>query len=136
MSSLQVSRPDEDRFAEVLYFFQLALRTGEAEVLTLAAISVFTRPAEELLEQSAYTLMGCFYQGQRACEVIRATDILSVVAMVPLPRCHLDPVVPPVGQNYDNRFFVVEKPGLEVAFMAGRVGEEEDPAVDGEGSGV
>ena len=98
--------------------------------MTLAAVSVFTAPDEALLEESAFTLMGCFYQGQRACEVIRATDILSVVGMVPLPRCHLDPAVPPTGHTYDTRFFVVEKPGLEVAFMAGRVEEEDDPVVD------
>ena len=83
-------------------------------------------PDAGLLADSAYTLRACFYQGQNACEVIRPTDIVSVVAMVPLPQTHLDPPEARAGYSYTDRFFVVEKPGLDIAFMAGHGEEEEE----------
>ena len=107
-----------------MYFFQLTLPPDE--VLFLAAVSVFTMPDADLLMESAYTLRACFYQGQNACEVIRPTDIVSVVAMVPLPQTHLDTRVAPAGYTYADRYFVVEKPGLDVAFMAGHGEEQEE----------
>ena len=90
---------------------------------------VFTALDSALLEASAYTLMACFYQGQRACEVIHPTEIVSVVAMVPLPKCYLDPPETP-QHRYSDRYFVVEKPGLDIALMAGRGEEEDDPELD------
>lgn len=97
----------------------------------------FTAPDHELLVYSNETLLVCSHRGNQAREVVRAKDILSVVAMVPLPmtpaeaRAALEDA--PTRARYASRFFVVEKPGLDIARIAGRI---EDPAEDEDGFNV
>jgi len=77
-------------------------------------VSLYTAPDATLLARSHGTLWCCGYQAESELRVIPAKSIISVVAMVPLK---------------DDRFFVVEKLGLEVAYMGGveedMAGEEE-----------
>lgn len=55
--------------------------------------------------QHLITLWACYYRGDTALQVIDIKSIVAVVAMVPLPQT--------------DRYFVVEKPGLVTAHMAG-----------------
>jgi hypothetical protein len=83
----------------------------------LALVSLYSRPDETLLSLSVNTLWSCEYQGDDALRFIDVKIIQAVVAMIP-HRVEL-PGFPP-----SERFFLVEKPGLDVAMMAG-VEEEE-----------
>lgn len=83
----------------------------------LALVSLYSRPDETLLSLSVNTLWSCEYQGDDALMFIDVKIIQAVVAMIP-HRVEL-PGFPP-----SERFFLVEKPGLDVAMMAG-VEEEE-----------
>jgi hypothetical protein len=60
--------------------------------------------------ESSYTLLSCQYQGNSSLEVIDVKLISAVVAMVPY-----EPTMNISGEN----FFVVEKPGLDIAQVGG-----------------
>jgi hypothetical protein len=82
-------------------------------------------PHRELLHISSNTLYSCEYKGDNALRFISAKTIQAVVAMVP----H----TPAIGdQEPLERFFLVEKPGFDVAVMTGvedeLEGEPEDAA--------
>ena len=77
---------------------------------TLALVSLYGPPDQWLLEQSHHSLWSCKPQG---LAVVDVKSILSVVAMIP----H-SPSIPGNAQ-VEERFFVVEKIGLEVANMGG-----------------
>ena len=94
-------------FAEVRFYFRLNVDNKEK---TLALVSVYSPPDAALLEMSSHTLWSCIYQDDVTLKVIDAKAIVSVVAMVPHQPFPGDPV---------GRFFVVEKPGLDVAHMGG-----------------
>ena len=81
-------------------------------------VSLFSAPDQSILRESVSTLIACTYRAQAGIAVIPVTDIMSVVAMVPLPLTEEEEAS---AQRYAQRFFVVEKPGLVVANMAGRV---------------
>ena len=83
----------------------------------LALISLYSRPDETLLSLSVNTLWSCEYQGDDTLRFINVKIIQAVVAMIP-HRVEL-PGFPP-----SEHFFLVEKPGLDVAMMAS-VEEEE-----------
>ena len=97
------------RFAQVYYYFQALVKEIET---TLALVSLYSLPHEELLEYSHRTLLSCVYEGDAHLQVIDIKSIMSVVAMVPHN--------PFPGDSLD-RFFVVEKPGLDVACLGGVV---------------
>jgi len=82
---------------------------------TLAVISVYSRPDQRLCELSYHTLLSCTRSGDSDLRVIDVKLITAVVAMVP----H----TPFPGET--TRYFVVEKPGLEVMVLGG--GMEEVP---------
>ncbi|KAI0350659.1 hypothetical protein OH77DRAFT_1412493 [Trametes cingulata] len=103
------------RFAEVQYFFLFNIAGIEQ---ALAMISPFSAPDPALLAESENTVLACTYLGQEAREVISITEIVSVVAMVPLPMTQAEEEE--VGIDYSSRFFVVEKPGLDIALLGGR----------------
>ncbi len=88
------------------------------ETLTLAMVSVFSPPDQDILKQSVYTVCACKYCGHLAdsYEVVDVKQIVSVVAMVPLPMTPEEAQHP---EDHAGRFFVVEKPGLDVACLAG-----------------
>jgi hypothetical protein len=104
------------RFAQVYYYFQALINETET---TLAVVSLYSLPHEELLEYSHHTLLSCVYQGDAHLQVIDIKSIMSVVAMVPHHPFPEDPL---------DRYFVVEKPGLDVAHLGGvvEVGPDEE----------
>lgn len=110
---------------------QLATETigsddGETEwsFVNVAVVSLFSLPDKELLELSSHVVASCTNHGDNDIRVIDAKSITDVVAMVPhRPRL-------PSGVIED-RFFMVEKPGLDVASFGILPA---DDAVEGEDS--
>jgi len=93
-----------------VYFFVLFDHAGED--LPLALVSLYSRPHANLLRVSSNTLCSCEYQGDGALRFIDIKKIQAVVSMVP----HT-PIVGP--QEPTERYFLVEKPGFDVALMGG-----------------
>jgi hypothetical protein len=105
-----------------VYFFIL-FRVQEQK-FPLALISLYLRPCPVLLKLSVNTLWFCKYQGDSTLIFIDVKSIQSVVAMIP----H----VPLIDRRQASKhFFLVEKPDLDVAVMAGM--EEE---IQAEGTGT
>ncbi len=73
-----------------------------------ALVSVWSGPDWDLLEESSNTVYSCVYQGQEYLRVIDAKAITSVVAMVPMT---------PRNGDRSARFFLLEKPGLEITAL-------------------
>ncbi|KAI9061276.1 hypothetical protein FKP32DRAFT_1537907, partial [Trametes sanguinea] len=69
-------------FAEVQYFF---LMDVHGHTRALGMVAPFSPPDEALLSESENTLWACTYPGSDGREVVDCSDIVSVVAMVPLP---------------------------------------------------
>ena len=93
-------------------------------------VALFSAPDAAILEYSRSTLLACNYLGDASRLVIFVHDIVSVIAMVPLPMTTAEEHQVDATGRYGQRFFVVEKPGLAVAIMAGRV---EDLHTDADG---
>lgn len=79
---------------------------------TLALVSIYSPPNQALLDASFNTLWSCTYQGDAGLKVVDVKTISSVVAMIP-HNAHNFP------GDIVGHFFVVEKPGLDVAHMGG-----------------
>ena len=73
---------------------------------------MYSRPDPSLLRLSVNTLWSCEHQGDAALRFIDVKIIQSVVAMVP----HTPAIE---GVDLGERFFLVEKPGFDVAIIAG-----------------
>ena len=69
-----------------------------------ALVSMYGPPDEDMLEESYNTLYACHYQGTSDLKIIKASSILSVISMQPLPKLPGDP---------ENLWFVIEKSGLD-----------------------
>ena len=93
-------------------------------------VALFSVPDAAILEYSRSTLLTCNYLGDTSRLVISVHDIVSVVAMVPLPMTAAEERQVNAMTRYGQRFFVVEKPGLDVTIMAGCV-EDLDTDADG-----
>jgi hypothetical protein len=121
----QIILDDKERLAEVYFFIHLR---HDGDELGLALVSLYSTPDVDLLRISHDTLWSCEYHGDSALKFIDVKTIKSVVAMIP----H-SPVIR--GEEARDRFFLVEKPGFDVALIAGT--EEDilgdvDTALDGE----
>ncbi|KAJ4479636.1 hypothetical protein C8J55DRAFT_536243 [Lentinula edodes] len=103
-------------FAEVHFFFRLAITKNDTR--TLAMVTLYTEPNPLLLRLSSSALWSCEHGDVDATRVVNVTEIEAVIAMF-------------LGEDWKERVFVVEKPGLDVARMSGFV-EDEDPE-DNEG---
>ena len=101
-------------FAEVKYFFRMVIET---ELHVVAMISKFSQPDFQLLKGSSGTLWSCKYEGDISLYVVPIACIHSAVAMVPVPQFDEDGLqfLPTTTDQY----FVVEKMGLDVAFIGG-----------------
>lgn len=96
------------RFAEVQFYFQA---TVEGNRETLALCSLYSPADERRKEYSNGALIVCNYGGQNELVVIRAKNILSVVAMVPLDE----------EDEGSNKFFLVENAALGVVHTSDAV---------------
>lgn len=74
---------------------------------TFAVVSVYASPCPDLLLRSHGTFASCKYFGDCSLAVIDITSIKAVVAMIP----H----IPPGAGDDDKYFYLVEKPGLDIA---------------------
>lgn len=123
----QILLKDEIRLAEVYFFIHLRHDGNE---LGLALVSLYSSPDVNLLRVSHGTLWSCEYKGDSALKFIDVKVIKSVVAMIP----HSPMIGGQEGPARD-RFFLVEKPGFDVALIAG-TGEDMpgdgNTALDGE----
>ena len=73
---------------------------------------MYSLPDETLLQVSMKALWSCCYLGDSALKFIDVKTIRSVVAMIP-HRVSIE------GRPAEDRFFLVEKPGFDVALMSG-----------------
>jgi hypothetical protein len=75
----------------------------------MALVSPYSSPHQDLLNFSRGTLWSCTFGGDASLKAVDVKTILSVVAMVPhMPF--------PGGREH---FFLVEKPGLDIALLGG-----------------
>jgi hypothetical protein len=95
--------------AEVRFFIYISHKQDK---ITLALVSLFSIPDLTLLSLSVSTLWSYQYQDDLALKFINVKNIQAVISMVP----HT-PVIG--GQPAARCFFLVEKPGLDVALMSG-----------------
>ncbi|KAF8991354.1 hypothetical protein BDQ17DRAFT_1255007 [Cyathus striatus] len=103
-----ISRETSCRFAEVLYYFVV---TFEGASETVAMVSLFTKPDQQLFEDSCGTVLSCMLMGETSLRVVNVKSIQSVVAAIPFPH----------NDNYpelEGNVFIVEKPGLDIATIS------------------
>ncbi|PBK62768.1 hypothetical protein ARMSODRAFT_990399 [Armillaria solidipes] len=105
---------DSVDFAEVKYFFRMIIET---QLHVVAMISKFSRPDFQLLKESSGTLWSCKYEGDLSLYVVPIACIHSAVAMVPVPQ--FDENGLQFLPRTTDQYFVVEKMGLDVAFIGG-----------------
>ncbi|KAG1834730.1 hypothetical protein EV424DRAFT_1309649 [Suillus variegatus] len=120
--NVKLSLNERTHFGEVQFYFQIHIVTTLGR--TLALVSLYSPLNYQLLEESYHTLYSCTYQGNEALKLVDVSSIQSVIAMVPhkLPG------------DLELCFFLVEKPGLDVAQIAGHVDEDNEDR-DGDGDG-
>ena len=107
------------------------------ELRTLAMASVFSDPDPILLKKSHRTLAVVDHRGAAGLEVIDVKSIEAVVAMLPF-KFALNKVERASAAQCaaaKHRFFVGEKIGLDVAYWAGRIEEDNEGREREEGSG-
>lgn len=92
--------------AEVRFYFRIRANSLEH---TLALVSCYSPPHPGLLEASQGTLWSC--TRVESVKVIDVKHISAVVAMVPHQ--------PFPGEEGGGRFFLVEKPGLDITTIGG-----------------
>lgn len=121
MSALQFTANGASHIADIEYFFRL--RFGDA-VHSLALVSMFSPPDEELLEESHNAVYICHYaiRGTAALKVVDVKSITSVVSMVPdyQVTAEGDIIIP------ENQFSLVDAPLLKLASLCGTLSDESD----------
>ncbi|KAJ3545130.1 hypothetical protein NMY22_g2553 [Coprinellus aureogranulatus] len=105
----KIYRNNAYQYAEIQFYFRCQPdpinQPEKWEVKAL--VSLYTPPNPTLLEESCGTLHACRYTGEDGFAVISVKEMISLVAMIPLPTL-------PDEVEYRNMFFPVEKSGLEV----------------------
>ncbi|KAJ7649592.1 hypothetical protein B0H17DRAFT_958446 [Mycena rosella] len=94
---------DGESYGEVQFYFQA--KTDDDEIISLALISPYSPPDQDLLESSFNSLWVSSSTGDGELQIIEANTISSVVGMIPF--------------DDHGRFFVVPKMGLEAGSMCG-----------------
>ncbi|KAF8228214.1 hypothetical protein L208DRAFT_1292744, partial [Tricholoma matsutake] len=99
-------------FAEISFYFQLPIMTpnGVTQDETFALVSTYCPPHEGILQKSHDPLWSCTHGRIDDMEIIPLKTILAVVAMILHKLFQSDP---------EQRYFLAEKSGLDVACMGG-----------------
>jgi hypothetical protein len=111
------AEPEEDEDPEE--FIHRLLEGPGYQYKTVAIISLYSPPDEELLNLSHHTVWSCTSQGEAGLRIVDVTTICAVVAVIP----HRPTL--PSGVTQD-RLFVVEKTGLDVSHTGIFVEEDND----------
>ncbi|KAG1859452.1 hypothetical protein C8R48DRAFT_673988 [Suillus tomentosus] len=111
--NVKIKYHGEVRFGEVLYFTRLLVEAGLDEDRDwrwhdVALIQMYSHPDDDLLQLSSHTVTSCSCL-EDIC-VISIKQILSVVAMIPRK-----PILPCGVMDAEGRFFMLEKPGLDLS---------------------
>lgn len=99
-------------FEEVQFYF-LAQVNGRNTALTM--LSMYDQPDATLLEKSHNTAWVCKYCGTNLLKVVHIEQIMSMVTMISVPTS--------IGSLATDgcHYFMMEKVGLEVAWLGGVV---------------
>ncbi|TFK58392.1 hypothetical protein BDN72DRAFT_782146 [Pluteus cervinus] len=100
------------KFAEIYYYFELTFEPEIPGSFFLAVGSIFSSTeSDQILRNNSMANINCYqYQGDADLMVFPVQSILSVVAMVPFFTVTAESIIQP-----KNKFFLVEKPGLELS---------------------
>lgn len=120
----QILYNNEICIAEAYFYIHVQ---HEGREMALALVSLYSKPDPTILRHSMNTLWSCKHQGDSALKFIEVKTIQAIVAMIP----HKPAII---GQQTEEQFFLVEKPGLDVAIIAGI--EEEFPGDEGGKGGM
>ncbi|KAG0693975.1 hypothetical protein DFH29DRAFT_815817 [Suillus ampliporus] len=112
----------QERYGEVLYFTQLAV---EADLLDdadwrfadIAVIQLYSLPDNALLELSSHTVASCSRLDD-IC-IVPVKKIISVIAMIPHKLKLPSGII-------EERFFLLEKPGLQISNLGINHVDEDD----------
>jgi len=118
---IQITFNGGDRIAEVRYFTRLARDLVDGRLdpdeernaqdrlqfIDVALVTLYSNPHPHLLEWSYGVLASCTKLGEESLQIIKITDIRSVVTMIP----HR-PVMDGVAED---RYFLAEKTGMDIA---------------------
>lgn len=96
-------------FGKVYFYFRCRI---EGREMVLAIISEYSKPDPTLLLQSHGTFTSCQNFGDNSLVVVDVFCLKSVVAMVPHN--------PPHSKDSELHFFLVERPGLDIANLGSR----------------
>ncbi|KAG0701436.1 hypothetical protein DFH29DRAFT_990075 [Suillus ampliporus] len=108
------------RFAEVFYFTRLAVEDEDQNdwhFIDVTVVQLYSPPDHALLKCSFQTVVSCMQLDEIA--VVNVKSILSVIALVP----HT-PTLP--DGTMEDRFFMLEKPGLDISKLMIPLEEEDD----------
>ncbi|OBZ70829.1 hypothetical protein A0H81_09275 [Grifola frondosa] len=119
--NVKIIENDNVHFAEVQYYFQVQSdNLDDSHIRTLAMVRPYSDPDSLLTAVSFGTVLSCSREDERMAIDIK--KIKSVVGMVPhnlaLQRAEQSGQIHHVVGEIE-RYFVIEKLGLEVALMAG-----------------
>lgn len=115
--TIQLSINRVIEFGEVQFFFLNGSEGNISPAVGYAVVSIYSRPDQNILEESSQTLWVCKYNGTSNLHLVPAKDIISVVSMQPLP--------PQNEPELEGKLFVVEKSGLDDADLGGYVERNE-----------
>jgi len=105
--------------AEVEYFFRLRFSDT---VYSLALVSVFSPPDQEVLKLSSHAVYICCHGGTDAFTIVDVKAITAVVSMVPDYQVTVngDIIIP------ENTYSLVEAPFIRLAALGGIVEDDID----------
>ncbi|KAI0347539.1 hypothetical protein BDW22DRAFT_1322409 [Trametopsis cervina] len=119
---MKIIHKQRKEYAEVHYYFQVLMCNGSLQAF--AMISIFEPPNIDLLNKSASTFWSCRHPGNVGLTIIPIQSIQSVVAVIPHPTiCFTNPTD---VDYFQDRYYVVEKLGLDVDSLGGSNEEDEE----------
>ncbi|KAI0309381.1 hypothetical protein OF83DRAFT_1166864 [Amylostereum chailletii] len=128
--NVKICRDGQWDIGEVQFYFRLRIRTThkpEGTTHTVALISLYEKPDTARLSASYGAVWASVYQGDGALAVIDVKNISSLAAMVPYDiLSHTDALERARGSLVGHRYFLLDKPGLDIIFMGGGGDDDDD----------